>query len=83
MILREGAASGAERALNVFYRAALEFAGHCDDEEFVSDFTGAIGLILVARLPLERRCGSTLIFAHTFFRIHFASVSELLEGPSS
>lgn len=45
--------SGAEEAFDALYRTALGSAGSWDDEEFVADFRRTMGLILVAKRPLN------------------------------
>jgi hypothetical protein len=52
-ILRGEKASGAQSALDVLYKTALESSGMWDDEDFIADFTDVIGLVLVARRPLS------------------------------
>lgn len=53
VVLRGDTGSGAEGALDVLYRTALESAGSWDDLEFVADFTAVMGVVLVARRPIS------------------------------
>lgn len=53
MIIHGAIASTAEHSLDDLYRTALEFSGSWDIPEFVSDFRGVLGFILVARRPLS------------------------------
>lgn len=53
IVLRGDAGSGAENALDVLYRTALESAGNWSDESFIADFTAVVGIVLFARRPLS------------------------------
>jgi hypothetical protein len=53
VILSGGGLSGAEGALDVLYKTALESAGNWNDEDFVADFRNIMGVILLAREPLS------------------------------
>lgn len=53
IILRAEVTSGAEDALDILYRTALETAGSWGDEDFVTDFKAVFGVILVALNPLS------------------------------
>jgi len=52
-ILKGGAASAAQTALDSLYETALESEGNWDNEVFVADFRAILGLVLVAETPLS------------------------------
>ena len=53
LLLRGDLLSGAQSALDVLYKTALECAGDWGDEDFVADFRSVVGIILVAQIPLS------------------------------
>jgi len=63
IVLKGDATSGAEYALDVLYRTALESAGDWDDKDFVADFTAIMGLVLVAQHPLSSTAIDLLLCA--------------------
>jgi len=63
VILQGSATSGAEAALDVLYRTALESSGLWDDEDFVADFRTIIGMMLVLRNPLSGTAIDSLLAA--------------------
>jgi len=56
IILKGGAATATQSALDTLYMTALESlrpSGFWDDDDFIRDFTAILGLILAARRPLS------------------------------
>ena len=53
IILQGNRSFGAESALDILYRTALESVGMWDDEDFVADFRTVIGTVLVLQDPLS------------------------------
>ena len=61
VILSGEITSGAEAALDILYKTALESIGCWDDEDFTTDFREIMGIVLIARQPLSSRAIDTLM----------------------
>jgi hypothetical protein len=53
IVLNGVVTAGAEDALDVLYRTALESSANWEDEDFLADFSAIMGLVLVVHHPLS------------------------------
>jgi hypothetical protein len=75
IILKGDIASGAEAALDILYRSALESVGLWDDADFVSEFRAILGIVLVAHQPLSSGAIDALLhFPHDRPSMHTLSL---------